>query len=275
MQMPREPLVSLIMPAYNAERHLRAAIASVKAQSWRNWQLIAVNDGSTDRTPEILEAERDPRILVLHQPNGGVSTARNTALDHAQGAYLAFFDADDLLPTESLAARARLLLNDEGLLFADGAVLAFGDDPQKALPLYCPAYAGVPFDALVAMDGSCFFGNTWMIRRSPATDLRFPVHMRHAEELAYYFSMARAGRYGGTSEPVLLYRRGPATAMTDLHGLGLGYQQLHGFVRRLPQPPSPAQLARMRRRIRSVMAKSHAKQMDLPGALRSLVMPFP
>jgi len=88
-------LVSIMMPAYNAEQYIAQAIESVLVQSYDNWELIIVNDGSTDRTPSIVLDYSDPRIRVIHQSNGGESIARNTALRHMRGEFVAFLDADD------------------------------------------------------------------------------------------------------------------------------------------------------------------------------------
>ena len=93
------PEVSIIVPAYNSGPWLPAAIESVLAQTVDNWELILVDDGSTDDTPEICDAwtSRDPRIISLHRENGGLSAARNTGLDAASGEWISFLDADDIL----------------------------------------------------------------------------------------------------------------------------------------------------------------------------------
>ena len=88
--------VSIIMPVYNGERFIKQAIESVLAQSYSNWELIVVNDGSTDRTADIVSRYADSRIKLVHQDNFGEASARNTALKNMQGEYLAFLDADDL-----------------------------------------------------------------------------------------------------------------------------------------------------------------------------------
>ena len=93
------PLVSVIVPAYNAEKYLPAAIESVLKQTYRGWELILVDDGSTDSTPAICDkaAAADPRVRVVHKPNGGLSSARNAGIGASSGKYLTFLDADDLL----------------------------------------------------------------------------------------------------------------------------------------------------------------------------------
>ncbi len=87
--------ISIIMPCHNAAAHLPASVGSVLAQTFADWELIAVDDGSTDGTLSWLQAQPDERIRPLTQANRGVSSARNAGLAAARGAYVAFLDADD------------------------------------------------------------------------------------------------------------------------------------------------------------------------------------
>ena len=97
------PLVSVMMPAYNAEKYIEQAIHSLQAQTYSNWELIVVNDGSTDRTVELLEQILDQRIHLFHQPNAGEASARKTALAHMGGEIITFLDPDDLYLPEHLS----------------------------------------------------------------------------------------------------------------------------------------------------------------------------
>lgn len=96
---------SVIIPVYNVEPYLAQCLDSVLAQDFADWEAICVNDGSTDGSGEILEqyAARDKRIRVITQPNGGLSAARNTGLDHASGDYILFLDSDDWLENDTLS----------------------------------------------------------------------------------------------------------------------------------------------------------------------------
>ena len=90
-------LISVIVPVYNAAEYLPNCIKSILAQTYRNLEIILINDGSTDESGSICDeyAQKDKRITVIHKKNGGVSTARNTGLDRATGQYIGFVDADD------------------------------------------------------------------------------------------------------------------------------------------------------------------------------------
>ena len=90
--------ISIIMPAYNAGRYIEASIKSIQAQTYTNWELLVISDGSTDETVDIVNKlmKSDTRIKCYEQENAGVSAARNTGLDKAVGKYISFLDADDL-----------------------------------------------------------------------------------------------------------------------------------------------------------------------------------
>ena len=99
-----EKKVSIILPVYNAERFLSVCLDSILRQSYRNWELIAVDDGSQDNSLEILlsYAAKDGRIQVISKSNEGVSVARNVALQKATGEYVYFVDADDVVLPQAL-----------------------------------------------------------------------------------------------------------------------------------------------------------------------------
>jgi len=95
----KQELVSIIIPVYNSEKYLEAALESAMAQSYHNIEILLIDDGSTDSSPAICDAfaEKDSRFKVIHQKNSGPSAARNRGVDEAKGEYLTFFDNDDLL----------------------------------------------------------------------------------------------------------------------------------------------------------------------------------
>ena len=102
------PTISLILPVYNAEAYLPTALDSILAQTFRDFEVILVNDGSTDGSLDICRryARQESRFLVIDTPNGGVSKSRNLALDRAQGTYLQFMDADDWLSPDAMEVLA-------------------------------------------------------------------------------------------------------------------------------------------------------------------------
>ena len=98
------PAISVIIPVYRVERYLDACVSSVLAQTFGDFEIILVDDGSPDGCPALCDAwvRKDPRIRVIHRENGGLSAARNTGIEAAKGQFLAFVDSDDLLEPDTL-----------------------------------------------------------------------------------------------------------------------------------------------------------------------------
>lgn len=95
--MEKKALISIIMPCYNSEKHIMESTKSVIKQTYDKWELIIVDDCSTDSSREILNKIKDPRVkLIFLNENVGAGTARNKAIEHARGKYIAFLDADDI-----------------------------------------------------------------------------------------------------------------------------------------------------------------------------------
>ncbi|MGB0383498.1 MAG: glycosyltransferase family 2 protein [Ardenticatenaceae bacterium] len=99
------PLISIVMPVYNGEKTIQKTIDSALQQTFTDFELIVVNDGSTDDTLEILNTIQDPRVKVISSPNRGSYPARNLGIQQAQGEFIAFLDADDLWTADKLAAQ--------------------------------------------------------------------------------------------------------------------------------------------------------------------------
>ncbi|HTO14253.1 MAG TPA: glycosyltransferase family 2 protein [Edaphocola sp.] len=102
--MNSNELISVVIPIYNVNTYLEKCVSSVISQSYKNLEIILVNDGSTDNSGEIAEdfAKNDKRIKVVHQENGGLSAARNTGLKHTSGDYVFYLDSDDYLASNAL-----------------------------------------------------------------------------------------------------------------------------------------------------------------------------
>lgn len=103
------PIVSVVIPAYNAEKTILDTIKSVQKQSFSDFEVIVINDGSTDKTLDLVNAIDDSRIKVFSYENGGLSVARNRGISHAQGEFIAFLDADDLWTVDKLELQVKAL----------------------------------------------------------------------------------------------------------------------------------------------------------------------
>ena len=110
---PNQPMVSIVVPVYKAERFLDECIRSIVGQTYSNLEIILVDDASPDQCPRICDewAERDERVSVIHLDNGkGASGARNVGLDHCTGDYVMFVDSDDLLKTDAVRYSVKQVL---------------------------------------------------------------------------------------------------------------------------------------------------------------------
>ncbi|MEO0550743.1 MAG: glycosyltransferase family 2 protein [Pseudomonadota bacterium] len=131
--------VSILMPCYNAEAYLPAALDSALGQTYTSTEIIVVNDGSTDRSVEILNAYVDKGVKVIHQENAGQCAAANRAYQACSGQMIKFFDADDIMSPEMIALQVAAL-GDDTTSIAMGEWARFRDDPATAqfnpLPMY-------------------------------------------------------------------------------------------------------------------------------------------
>ncbi len=127
--------VSVIIPVYKVEKFVAATIKSVLAQTYKNFELLIIDDGSPDRSVEICQQFTDPRIKIIRQENRGVAAARNIGIRQAQGEYIALLDADDLWLPEKLEKHVEHLENspDVGVSFSRSA---FIDSAGKPLGIY-------------------------------------------------------------------------------------------------------------------------------------------
>lgn len=190
------PAISVIVPVYNKEAYLRESLRSVLTQSWRDLEVILVNDGSTDDSLAIARelAGADDRIRVVDIPNGGVSNARNTALDLAQGEWVQFLDADDLLEADYLE-RAMQCLREQpvDILFSDFTMVNEHMEPLREVSIRETGImdqAGLCACFIRHQYTTGFFGyiSNKLFRRSllVRSGARFPVGTTLAEDLDFY-----------------------------------------------------------------------------------------
>lgn len=151
--MSATPRFSVVMPAYNAERFIGEAVDSVVGQTDPDWELIVVDDGSTDKTAEIVAAWNDRRIRLIRQNNAGVAVARNTGMETASGRYLLFLDSDDRLRTDALQ-RLGALLDERPEISAVYGDWVFIDEIGQPIgpetkPLFTPRPSGMILEPML------------------------------------------------------------------------------------------------------------------------------
>jgi glycosyltransferase involved in cell wall biosynthesis len=126
--------VSILIPAYNAERFVGAALQSALDQTWPDTEIILVDDGSKDQTLSVAKRYESAKVKIMRQENRGAAAARNTALREAQGDFLQYLDADDFLSPDKIREQLILLQENPNCLSVSSAIYFFdGEDPQSGL----------------------------------------------------------------------------------------------------------------------------------------------
>jgi len=210
MPLDSAPAVSVVMPAHNAVRFIGAAIESVLAQTHADWELIVVDDASTDGTSNRARAyaERDARVRYISTThNVGVAGARNLGLEMARGRYIAFLDSDDLWFPRKLELQVEFLDSSQGSVSYGNYVRI---DEQGNVIGNVNAPARVDYRAMLR---SNFIGNlTGIYRRAPLAALRFDA-VGHEDYLFWLNAVRLTGPAAAppTEAPLAAYRVGPTS----------------------------------------------------------------
>ena len=125
------PLVSVIIPLYNAEKYISETILSVLGQTYPNIEVLIINDGSTDNSFSVAKAYESDKIKVFSQPNKGASAARNYGLREAKGEFIQFLDADDLLSTNKIEEQVKSLITDQDAISVCSTIHFFDSEVPK------------------------------------------------------------------------------------------------------------------------------------------------
>jgi|TARA_B100001971_G_C18247162_1_gene575195 glycosyltransferase involved in cell wall biosynthesis len=219
------------MPAFNVGKYVEHSIKSVQGQTYNNWELIVVNDGSDDDTGDIIKKFKDKRIIYYEQIHKGASSARNLALSKIKGEYFCFLDADDLMPNRSIQSRYEVFKKNSNINFVDGTVIYMNSKMNRIMKIYKPKFKGEPYNELVKINSNCYFGNTWMIKRESDTDYIFNEELTHCEDLYFYINISKMREYSYTKDEVLHYRVRKDSSMSDILGLESGYIKLYQFLK--------------------------------------------
>lgn len=200
------PLVSVIMPAYNAEEFIEEAIASVQAQEISDWELIVIDDGSQDGTQKMVEdfMQKDSRIhLIVNEANMGVGKSRNRGLDICRGEYVALLDSDDYWKPQMLSKMIdRAQQTHADIIYCSYAIV---DEKGKKL---CNDFL-VPEETSFkkSMVRSVITCSTVLITKKIAKNHRFPTDIYH-EDIALWFQLLRDGvEARGVTDILAAYRQ--------------------------------------------------------------------
>lgn len=226
----KHPALSVITPVYNVEDYLREALDSVRNQSFRDVEFIAINDGSEDNSPEILAEfeKKDERFRIYHQENAGISATRNTGLDKANGKVIYFFDSDDVLMKDTfqkvmnrMQATGSELGYIPSLLMNQYGEVKVGPNRKNGLNLKTPISGEQFLQTMISKNlygtnvQKYFFDRSFLLKNN----LRFDEGYIHEDEGFMLEAVCRAQRVISFKEPMLKKRLRPNSIMSAEKGI--------------------------------------------------------
>ena len=217
------PKISVIVPAYNVENYIEKCIVSLLRQTFQDFELLLVDDGSTDHTPEIFDElkKRDDRITVFHKQNGGLSDARNYALDRMNGEYVTFVDGDDYVADQYLALLYEMINQDNVQISMVRAQKVLVDEDAK--PDGGGAYEVLPVSECVKRmlrrEGVSHTACGKLYERTIWKELRFPKGRLYEDYLTIFSAYALAAHVGVASTRLYYYvQRGGSIMHNSCNG---------------------------------------------------------
>lgn len=203
-------MVSIVTPVYNAEKYIKETIKSVIEQSYTDWELLLVDDCSTDRSCEIIRQYGDPRIrLIKQEENGGAARARNRGIDEAKGRYIAFLDADDIWYADKLECQMQFIKRqDAGFVFTS---YYFGDENAERTGKMVRVPKKLVYSE--ALSRTVIFTSTVLIDTMKIGKPHMPEIS--SEDTATWWDILRSGVTAyGLDQPLVIYRR-PASSLSS------------------------------------------------------------
>jgi glycosyltransferase involved in cell wall biosynthesis len=250
-----QPLVTVLMPVYNGEQYLRKAIDSILTQTYTDFELLIVNDGSTDKSLQIANSFKDDRIKIINQSNTGVSIALNNGLKQAKGKYIARMDADDICKPERLEVQMRYLLQHPECILLGTEAEYIDEQEQYVFPYKSPGYS---HEELVnALQYDCPFLHISVIFLKSAV-INIGGYNKDAYLFEDYFLWTKLVKFGNVAclkENLISCRLNPSSVTLDYRDYSKEYWELKkkairtGFI-------SEEDAELMRKNIQGITAKT-------------------
>lgn len=223
------PLISIIIPFFNREADLINAIRSVKEQTYTNWELILVNDGSVDQLDKLAEEiANNPKIQLIHINKSGAAAARNIGIGKSKGEFIAFLDSDDLfLPTK--LEKQLLAIRDRSTLFSHSSYLEKEKNGNKVRVVNTGVFTGSIFPELVS---NCPIATpTVMLHRSLLdSDDLFPTSFHMGEDICAWIKIASKSSIVGIEEPLSVVHVNQESAINNPAKQIEGFKNVITFI---------------------------------------------
>jgi len=269
------PFVTVVMPTFNRLAYLRAAVASVYAQTFEDWELVVIDDGSDDETRRFLRSHPDPRMSVVYCSHTGVPAAiRNQGIARARGRYVAFLDSDDLWAAEKLQRQLALMESKPARRWSYTAVRRIDADGLeiRLRPVPFVPYAGWVFEQVLRVDAQ--IGTpTVMAELAFVRELGgFDEKMRFVEDYDLWSRMALESEVAVETTPLAYIRSHAEHFTSDRVGSLSGWASLYEKMETLAPTQRLRTLCRERKGHYFLsLAAEHARSRDWVGMRRSIV----
>lgn len=217
-------LISVIVPTYNTELYIDRCVQSIVDQTYRNLEIILVDDGSPDNCPSICDAwaRKDSRIKVIHKKNGGLSDARNAGMAIATGELIGFVDSDDWISPDMYQLLYERMLNDNSDISACGVEMVWEDNTPHRMLTVSGTHVLNPDDAMKAI-----IQETWLkqpvwyklYKTELVQDILFPVGKYHEDVFWSYQAVGRANQISVFDTPCYFYTQRSGSIMGEGYSL--------------------------------------------------------
>jgi len=213
------PKVSVIIPAYNALAYLPETVESVFKQTFSDWELLIIDDGSSDGTGAWATQITDSRVTVIFQKNQGSSVARNTGITAAKGDYIGLLDADDLWEPTKLEKQVRFLEENPSIGLVDTSTILINQQGKSTGRIIVSSAEGDVWKQLVQFKPVCCCDSTPLIRRSCFDNVGlFNPDLPFLEDLDMWIRLATRYEFAAIKEPLVRYRQHPQSKSTNCKG---------------------------------------------------------
>ncbi|MGH7213712.1 MAG: glycosyltransferase family 2 protein [Tepidisphaeraceae bacterium] len=260
--MNHVPLISVVLPVYNGERFIAEAVQSILAQTFGDFELIAIDDGSKDRSKQILDgfATRDARVRVVSRPNAGLVRTLNEGLALARGELLARIDADDAATPDRFERQVAYLCEHPECVAVGSRALMIDSEGDPLIELGNKFTHEEIDSALINGEGQHFYHSSLILRTRALRDVGGYRDLETIEDLDLFLRLAEVGRLHNLREVLLKYRQHPASVgHSKMIKQRLAQQQVLDEAHRrrgiampdhLRNLPSPRQLSRSEQHVK-------------------------
>ena len=211
-----QPIISVIVPVYNVEQYLEKCILSLRKQTYKNLEIILIDDGSPDKSPAMCDnyATIDSRIKVIHKSNGGLADARNAGLEQATGEYVAFVDSDDWIMPSMYSDMMKMFRDNPELdiVCCAAARIRHSEEVERCFSYYGTGTikSGVEITKRILLDDIGSQVVKGLYRYTCWDNVRFPIGLLYEDIPTTYKAFSRAKLVGFIDEPYYKYRMNDA-----------------------------------------------------------------